>query len=926
MGQELIVRTLGTVGLFAAGSGQPQPVQPKRLLVLVYLLLEGPQSRADLAALFYGGNRSAFNTNLHHLRAAGLVTSGASHVEAAPRLTLDVHELECASAAGDAEAFQVLYRGPFLQSLSLQEWKSGGGVELEAWVLETRERLERDARSFQLSLAETLQAKGLSAHARRLAERALRLDDLDLPAGDELRRFHALLVASGSALAAELAEELAEELGEELGGESAGAATARPGATRIAGLLRAADPGFVGRARELEALARDLAAGRKVVRLLGRSGVGKSATLTELVWRLAASGRYYAICTLELSKDPHYRYGLADLARLLFSALPSEEEAAALKAWEEARLPHHRLLLLQRTFAARPTLLALDSAGHALHGGRLPEELELFARFLLEHPCGLQLLSANRFPVPLPADLAARCHREIVMHPLDGLEPAAAAELLRSLDPEGKLGLSAQPQEVLEALAGLLQGNPRQLKSLAGLLQLHPTLSVAELLAEPGRVEAIGAREAQLEFAELSPRERQVLEALAIFEAPVPLAVLGALLPEVPVQQVVDPLVLRELVLHRPGAAGPLLALTPHDRQALAEALPAHRRQAFHLAAADAYRRLAAKPRHPEELANAREAFAHLLAAERPEAAARLLLAFGRRDLLRLGLADLAQDLAQRVLPRLEPGSHLHHKVLGLLCRACQHQGDPQQTLARYREALDGLARAGDRRGLALCRSNLGLYLGGVGRVQEAIFQQQTTLGLERKLGNARGEAQSLGYLGLHHFQATEDAAAARYLDQAIAASRALGCPGDEAVWWGVLALVRQRQGRGEDALAAAREALRLHYQHPGAKEAEASALDNLGQLLAARGEAEAALALWLAAYCLHHRVQLRAAVRRHLMALRAGWDAFDAALERLSADREAGDALLRRATLQPYRLFGSLPLADLDREALFTDSEPFGT
>lgn len=899
----LQLKTLGGFGLSEA-SGRAVPLQPKRLLLLTYLLVEGPTPRSTLIQLFYRGNNGAFNTNLHHLKREGLVLAGPREVRASPAIRFDVDELRRALEQEEADAVQAIYRGPFLEGLEFRDWRKGSGLELEEWVLAQRDDLERALRSFQLKLAETYAAKGLPEQARSLAERALRLESLQLPAPQELLRFYRLLHETGSPLAGELKEELPPE-------QLAASVPAK--ATRLTGLVKPPDPNFVGRQAELAALQRALTQGKKVVRLTGRSGVGKTRLLTELMHRLAATRHYHAICYLQLSDDPTYRYGLEDIAQLLFATLPAPERERVERAWQEARLTQ-QLLLLRETFAERPCLLVLDHFDNALlENGRLPYDLEQVLAFVLEFDTPLQLLVTSPYPLPLPAALLAKSASVLALHHLSGLPSGEAVTLLRSLDPDNGLGLKGQPTAVLEKLVAPLYGVPRFLQALVGTLQLSPTLSVAELLAEPQRVHAISEAEAQRRYEALEPQEQRLLEALSLFKHPVPSQILDALLPEVSARPLLDALIMRHLVKHHQGDGGAeqLVCLFPPERAYLAKRLSGKQKQLLHLRAA-AYFRQQHPPEHErhaaEDLYTLRQEFHHLLEADCVYQATRLLLAIGKCDLLRLGMAGTAFQMASLLVPQLQAG-HERSQVLNLMSLACTHMGDVEQAKWHFQEALRLSEAAGDKAGQALCLSNYALYLSRLGQSAEALEAQRAALALERQLGNAEGEALSLGFLGLHHYEAGNLEQAERYLGEALELSSAQGDRRHEGIWWGTLSLVYARRQQREHALRAARRALALHFGEPLSREAEASALDNLGKLYHAEGNDLMALALWVAAFRLHHREAYREDLRARLLELQRSWPGYAAALEQLE---ETGDALLQKASRQAYQLFSDLDLSEV--------------
>ncbi len=88
-----------------------------------------------------------------------------------------------AATAGDATATVERYRGTFLAGLTPSEW----GLEIEEWVLETREELAAQVKRAHLTLAEREAASGGFEGAGRHAETAFTLEAAPEPEPEELR-------------------------------------------------------------------------------------------------------------------------------------------------------------------------------------------------------------------------------------------------------------------------------------------------------------------------------------------------------------------------------------------------------------------------------------------------------------------------------------------------------------------------------------------------------------------------------------------------------------------------------------------------------------------------------------------------------------------------------------------------------------------
>lgn len=232
----------------------------KVLLLLAYLCLEGPQPRKRLAEVFWPDASNPMNSlaqHLVHLRTIpGAVKEEGSRVEAC--LPCDAHALREAARKGQAGEAADLYRGQFLDGLTIPL-----GPDLEEWVFDTRESLALETRSALLTLAGQAAARGHTSEGSDLAARALTLsgappaDELELP-----KLWH-LLTLAGHPLAAQVERE-ARTLGLNL--ETIN--TSVPSAP------------FVGREKELARLGH-LPSGN-VAWITGHAGMGKTALLEAL--------------------------------------------------------------------------------------------------------------------------------------------------------------------------------------------------------------------------------------------------------------------------------------------------------------------------------------------------------------------------------------------------------------------------------------------------------------------------------------------------------------------------------------------------------------------------------------------------------------------------------------------------------------------
>ncbi|MGM9321581.1 hypothetical protein [Deinococcus aquaticus] len=241
----------------------------KVLLLLAFLCVEGPQPRRRLADLFWPDAANPMNSlaqHLVHLRGLGgaltedgprVAAGTASAAQEGRALRCDACDLREAVRRGRPQDAADLYRGPFLDSLTIPL-----GADLEEWVFDTRETVARDARTALTTLAAQAAAHGNAAHAGDLAARALTLpgappaDELELP------RLHHLLTLAGHPLAAQVERE------------------ARTLDLHLDAVQVAPPAPFAGRETELAALGALMPG--QVAWITGHAGMGKTALLDAL--------------------------------------------------------------------------------------------------------------------------------------------------------------------------------------------------------------------------------------------------------------------------------------------------------------------------------------------------------------------------------------------------------------------------------------------------------------------------------------------------------------------------------------------------------------------------------------------------------------------------------------------------------------------
>ncbi len=401
--------------------------QPKLLLLLSYLALEGATPRGSLARLFWPGSPrplSNLSVALSTLRGALTDAVDADLATVWTRLDTDVHALLAALGADDEARAAELYRGPFLLGVETKRM----GAELEEWVLARRESVAERYRQALLRWAETgaagapTRGEGGDVPAARLADAAYRVPGAPPADADTLRRLSRLLEGSGHPAATEVRRE-AEELGIVVTTSPEGLVASGPNGERDRGdptpgtastgrqPAPAEDPprpappptdrGLLGREPERLEVHGLLVSGRaRLVTLHGPGGIGKTSLAVQVANDLLSAG------------EPAFPGGVA------YVELEGVHDASALP-FAVARALGRTSLLGQRGIEALRALLPAERALLVLDNLEQVEGAPGAIERLLDLAPSVSVLATSRELLGL---------REEVAFPLDGLRVPESAD------------------------------------------------------------------------------------------------------------------------------------------------------------------------------------------------------------------------------------------------------------------------------------------------------------------------------------------------------------------------------------------------------------------------------------------------------------------------------------------------------------------
>ncbi|CAN5782390.1 BTAD domain-containing putative transcriptional regulator [soil metagenome] len=807
--------------------------QPKPLVLLAYLSIEGAQSRRHLAELFWpSGNRmKSLSMTLTRLRHGAGSIVAADEIRAWSTVPCDTASLLTALDAGDWQGAFDLYRGAFLDGVVLDGW----GSELEEWVLTTREYLAERVQHAYLALAEAAAGREAFGEAADIAARAHRLPGVGAPEIETLRRLHVVLSAGGSARASDVLREL-QEFGPEapLSSQAARAALRSMRGTVPQDLVARATT-FVGREVELAQLTELLERGAaRLVTLLGPGGVGKSRLAQELARAESQALRYrdgVFVALLDSLTDPE---------RLPFEILRAVglTATAAGDPWET----------LANGLAERRLLVVLDDF-EAL----VPAAYRLSA--LLRAAPGLDLVVTSRLRLGVEEEhlvpvTGLRTPPEGRISWVEAEEFEAVrlfAARARQLRPDVPL---AEEVEHVVALCRWLQGLPLGLELASAWVRL---LSCAEIASEierdldflastaptvPERHRSVRAM-LEVSWRLLSEREREAMRRLAVFR--------GGFRREA--AEEVAGVTLRLLVrlvdasLLRVSSSGrfdrnPLLAQFVREQlerapDELAESTSRH--AAHMLAFAERIEptlhgpeQVAGFARLAEEMENALTALAALEAAGDAERALRLTVALAHFWRTR-GEGRRALDGLSRNLERTAGATPLRVQATRLAGDCAWRLGAHEDAERFYRAclALTGDGHHDDEHVEAL----LGLssvYRANRGELGRARAYARRALDLARRRGTGMPLAHALRTTGTHLVDAADYAGAKEHYQESAEVAAACGDAVERARSNLSLATVLTYLGDDDRAGRLTRESLEL-FRKVGDRHGQAMALLNLG-------------------------------------------------------------------------------------------------
>ncbi|MFI6396002.1 AAA family ATPase [Nonomuraea sp. NPDC050540] len=281
---------------------------------------------------------------------------------------------------------------------------------------------------------------------------------------------------------------------------------------------------FKDRTEQLDRLCEALARpGIRMVSILGRRGIGKSALGAKVVDTLSAqAATFHGFVNLSSRVD-----GAITVERIFFACcrlVPAGEREALQSLWGRQQSAYDKLIDLFEVLGhERGVLVVLDNfEDHLRSDGQLrDDDLVPFFETVFRVPNAPRVLLTSQIPLALDPALL---RFESRVHLREGLPVSDSADLLLELDHDGAAGLSAASRADLEAAAQRLHGVPRALElAIGAIVNDHLTLPTLEdVISDYSARGNIVEQLAQHNLNELSEEERLTLDVLAVFRSPAP--------------------------------------------------------------------------------------------------------------------------------------------------------------------------------------------------------------------------------------------------------------------------------------------------------------------------------------------------------------------------------------------------------------------
>ncbi|MGW6194816.1 tetratricopeptide repeat protein [Kribbella sp. NPDC055110] len=628
--------------------------------------------------------------------------------------------------------------------------------------------------------------------------------------------------------------------------------------------------------------------GMRLVTVIGRAGVGKTAMVCRLLKGLEAGlipglddeDAELASMTVDgivyLSQNGRHPVGYPHLIGDLLRLMPADDAKRIEALYQDPHNPPGQVMsaILEAFPAGGRVVVLLDNLEsvmdiqrEALTETALHEALVAVLR-APEH--GVKVIATTQVP---PTELGRV--QPGAQHPLrleEGLEPEDAAVVLRALDRDGKLRLRNAPEAKLAALRERTRGFPRALEAVKAILASDPSLTVADLLENTRGITSDEVVEVLVgeAYEGLDPLAQRVMQALSVYPTAVSAVAVDYLLqpynPTINSAPILTRLVRSELVRHDSGQ----YYLHPVDCDYAISRIPASQSDDSQPSYTQAVLRARAADYYVQ-IRTPRESWRSLDDVRPQLAEFELRCETGDMDTAATVLADVDDDYL-RVWGHYRTLIELHNRIQGQITQPAlqtQHlsrlgsyhfsMGDYPKAIGLHEEALRICRETSDRQGEAAALDNLATCHASMGDYPKAIWLYEKALRINLETGRSADEAAYLSHLAQSHFSMGDYPRATSLLDKALRICQEADSREGEARAMGNLGMCHAGMGDYPRAIGLYEDSLRIN-RALGRIQGEANQLSNLGTTQTRLGNYAEAIGLHEAALRINRKIGRRSA------------------------------------------------------------------
>jgi tetratricopeptide (TPR) repeat protein len=614
---------------------------------------------------------------------------------------------------------------------------------------------------------------------------------------------------------------------------------------------------------------------RRLLTLVGRGGVGKTALVCRLLKALEAGhlpddlGELRVSGIVYLSAVGSHRVSFPNLYADLLRLLPADRAQPLAVLYQD---PHKsvaaKLAPLWETFAEAmplPVVVLLDNLEDLLDPATYAftdAEVDAALRALLEaapHP--VKVLLTTRIA---PRELLLLHPEQQMTVPLDAGLPSPYAEaVLRAGDPTGVLGLKDASDARLAPAREFTRGYPRALEALTAALNADRSTTLDDLLAGPPPANVVEVLVGQA-YSRLDSAAQKVMQALAVFGRPVPPAAVDYLLqshlPGLDSTRVLNRLVNMRFVTKETGRyyMHPVDRAYALQRLTLEPAIDNLQSPISNLQsrAADYFRETRTPRSDWKSLADLAPQLAEIdlrYAAGDYDTAADVLTEIDFDYLLLWGHYRLLIDQHERLQGKVSD-ARLKQNSVGNLGIAYHSIGQVRKAISCHEQAVALAQAAKDKWAEGAWLGNLGSCYAPLGETRRAIELYERALVIFHEIGDRSGEGNTLGNLGNCYAALGQTRRAIELYERALAIAREIVDRQAEGNHIGNLGNCYAALGQTRRAIELCEQALAI-AREIGDRRAEGNRIGNLGNCYAALGQTHRAIELYERALVIFHEI-----------------------------------------------------------------------